>query len=1178
MKNISKGLIIAFSLVPCWAFSQKTVSIDVKRDVHSISPYIYGTNESYDGATATRWGGNRSTSYNWENNASNGGNDYNFTSDNYYDNTGKTTPAYPILNATKQADSKKQYNIVSLQAAGYVAADKNGVVTEEQIAPSNRWKAISFHKDTEKYPYTLEPDLTDDTVYIDELINYLSVKLGRAGDGGVSAYAIDNEPYLWNQTHARLHPQQTSADELIEKTVNLSNVIRKLAPGADIYGPMFFGYTDAYHWGPLNKTPEWTAIYEKSNGYPVRYSWFVDYYLDTLRKIEEETGHKAIDAIAFHWYPESYGATTKKRIVDLDNSSSASELIATDMIEARLQAPRALWDSKYNYLDQNGNRSYVCMYFGQAIIKKIKKSIDNFYPGTKIAFTEFEYDAEDHWSGGLCLVDVLGVFAREDVYLACKWDTFKKYSIAAYNLYLNYDGNGSQYGKTSVYAMQSDTVSLSSYASVDENKNLHIVVVNKTNSEQNTTFNIENGLYSDGVVYGFGQTSSNISQLGTIDNIENSSFSYTVPAYSAIHIILNVIPQTEIVKAQIVEPNADEIVVSFKDELSLLSANEAKDEFTVKVNDTEYDINTVSVSGKTAIIKLANAILATDKNISVSYNGENVIGASDLPVEIFDTIYVYNELDNAPIYLLGTEISEIGTNVKLSFSKELQTVNNNAGISIEQNEQVIALDSVKISKENPYELYLYPSERIVRYHPTILSSTNSTDLLAVDGSGLADFTVQLTGGANYAPKIDSAILFDNYTILVYFNANMNPETDYDNVGFTIANDGNIISYTTSYNKYNCILTFKTKEALEVGRKYTLSYKDDGKVVTTHNGVLDSFNMPLENKLEDSGAEVVTIPGVVQGEQYWTRIGNPVVEECSDTSSLGSGKHLGYISIGDSYTYKINIPEDKNYTVYLRYASADDGELNFIIDDKKYHLTIPSSSSYNKWNEVYRVIPLSAGEHDLTINVVNNGFNINYFRFEDEEKYPNLKINKAIIPAKGQIMNLYFNTNIEILPLSDEISVTCNDTIEIPFSKIEFDTESVLNFYFDTTIYKKDVIRLNISSPTIFSTDGGHLKDTSIIISNKSTQTYVPPTPNAISKINEDNIVVSPVPAFVKQEFVIASSNSEKTISFSIISSNGTIVESGTFTGSTTITINQAGTYSIKTFDGEQITFKKIIVR
>lgn len=1174
MKNISKGLIIAFSLVPCWAFSQKTVSIDVKRDVHSISPYIYGTNESYDGATATRWGGNRSTSYNWENNASNGGNDYNFISDNFYDYTGNSMPAFPIVNATKQADSKGQYNLVSLQAAGYVAADKNGAVTTDQIAPNDRWKAISFHKDTEKYPYTLTPDLTDDTVYIDELINYLSVKLGRAGDGGVSAYAIDNEPYLWNQTHARLHPEKTSPDELIKKTVELSTVIRNLAPGADIYGPMFFGWTDAYHWGlsaiqftKLNK-----AILNRND------AWFVDYYLDTLRKVEEETGIRPIDAIAFHWYPESYGPLTKKRIVDLDNESSDAELISSDMIEARLQAPRALWDSKYTYLGNNGGTSYVCTQGGQAIISKIKNSINNYYPGTKIAFTEFEYDAEDHWSGGLCLVDVLGVFAREDVYLACKWDTFKKYSIAAYNLYLNYDGNGSQYGKTSVYAMQSDTVSLSSFASIDENKNLHIVVVNKTHLEQNTTFNIENGLYSDGVVYGFGQTSSDISQLGTIGNIENSSFSYTVPAYSAIHIILNVIPQTEIVKAQIVEPNADEIVISFKDELSLLSANEAKDEFTVKVNNTEYDINTVSVSGKTAIIKLANAILATDKNISVSYNGENVIGASDLPIEIFDTIYVYNELDNAPIYLLGTDISEIGTNVKLSFSKELQTVNNNAGISIEQNEQVIALDSVKISKENPYELYLYPAERIVRYQPTILSNINNTDLLAADGSGLADFTIQLTGGANYAPEIDSAIIFDNYTILVYFNANMNPETDYDNVGFVISENENPIPYTTSYNKNRYILTITTKETLMTGKEYIFSYKDEGKVVTTHNGVLDSFEMILDNKIEDTGAKIVNIPGVVQAIQYWTRIGDPVVEECSDTSSLGTGKHLGYISSGDNYTYKINVPEDKNYTVYFRYASTSSGEVNFIIDDIAYHLTIPSSKSYNKWIDAYRVIPLTAGEHEITLNIISAGFNVNYFRFEDEENYPFVNITKNSIPAKGNLLNLFFSTIIDELPTIDELTLTCNDTVSIPIESITFNSNSVLNINLDTTIYKNDVIKLSISSSKLLSADGGSLKDTTFTVNNKSSQTYVPPIPDAVSEINENEIMVSPVPAFVNQNFVIASSDGGKTIAFSVISANGQSVKSGSFIGSTTISLNQPGTYSIITNDGEKIAVKKIIVR
>ena len=100
MRNFLKGLIIATGFVPSVVLAQKTVQIDVKSNVHSISPYIYGANASFDKATATRWGGNRSSSYNWENNASNGGNDYNFVSDNHYDYTQSHTPATPILSSS----------------------------------------------------------------------------------------------------------------------------------------------------------------------------------------------------------------------------------------------------------------------------------------------------------------------------------------------------------------------------------------------------------------------------------------------------------------------------------------------------------------------------------------------------------------------------------------------------------------------------------------------------------------------------------------------------------------------------------------------------------------------------------------------------------------------------------------------------------------------------------------------------------------------------------------------------------------------------------------------------------------------------------------------------------------------------------------------------------------------
>ena len=105
-----------------------------------------------------------------------------------------------------------------------------------------------------------------------------------------------------------------------------------------------------------------------------------------------------------------------------------------------------------------------------------------------------------------------------------------------------------------------------------------------------------------------------------------------------------------------------------------------------------------------------------------------------------------------------------------------------------------------------------------------------------------------------------------------------------------------------------------------------------------------------------------------------------------------------------------------------------------------------------------------------------------------------------------------------------------------------------------------------------------MKDTTFTVNNKSSQTYVPPIPDAVSEINENEIMVSPVPAFVNQNFVIASSDGGKTIAFSVISANGQSVKSGSFIGSTTISLNQPGTYSIITNDGEKIAVKKIIVR
>jgi len=64
-----------------------TLEVRSNRGRHAISPLIYGTNQPANPMRnrygLLRLGGNRLTAFNWENNASNAGSDYQFQNDNY---------------------------------------------------------------------------------------------------------------------------------------------------------------------------------------------------------------------------------------------------------------------------------------------------------------------------------------------------------------------------------------------------------------------------------------------------------------------------------------------------------------------------------------------------------------------------------------------------------------------------------------------------------------------------------------------------------------------------------------------------------------------------------------------------------------------------------------------------------------------------------------------------------------------------------------------------------------------------------------------------------------------------------------------------------------------------------------------------------------------------------------
>uniref|UniRef100_UPI003899578F glycoside hydrolase family 44 protein n=1 Tax=Paenibacillus kobensis TaxID=59841 RepID=UPI003899578F len=491
----------------------------------NISPYIYGTNQDFSNVgdySARRYGGNRLTGYNWENNASNAGSDWLHSSDDFLCNTtvsGCNAPGAAVTQFHDISVANGNYSLVTLQMAGYVAADKNGAVAESEAAPSARWRQVVPAKGS---AFSLTPDTSDNKVYMDEEVNFLVQKYGSAATAtGVKGYSLDNEPALWSSTHPRIHSAPVGAKELVDKSVALSKAVKAVDPAAEIFGPALYGF---YGYYALQDAPDWAS--EKGS-----YNWYVDYYLDKMKQASQTAGTRLLDVLDVHWYPEAQGGG--QRIV-FNGTGNA------DLQKARVQAPRSLWDQ--TYLESSWIAQSFASYL--PIIPKLKSSIDTYYPGTKLAITEYSYGGEGDISGGIAQADALGIFGKSGLHFASFWktETNSDYVNSAFKLYRNYDGNGSKFGDIHVKADTSDVANSSIYASVKDNTNgeLHLIVLNKSfDSPMNAAIQIAGDKsYTSGTVYGFDGTSTSITQVGAISSISGNQFTYTVPPLTAYHIVL----------------------------------------------------------------------------------------------------------------------------------------------------------------------------------------------------------------------------------------------------------------------------------------------------------------------------------------------------------------------------------------------------------------------------------------------------------------------------------------------------------------------------------------------------------------------------------------------------------------------------------------------------------------
>jgi mannan endo-1,4-beta-mannosidase len=520
------SLFLSAALSPAWAADLHFLIMPAEV-IGSISPYIYGLNDQDPGdlnVTVRRLGGNRLTGYNWVTNASNAGNDWHQESDDWLcayhlKDADCDQPGAAARHFVDQNESLGLASLLTLPMAGFVAADKNGDVTEAQTAPSNRWVAAKPRKNS---AFTLSPNPKAKTVYDDEFVNFLVVNFHPASQGGVQFYDLDNEPALWPATHPRLHPAKTTYKEMVEKTEALASAVLKVDPSAQILGPVMYGWQEFL---TLQDAPDSVELNKT-------YTTYVDYYLDQMRELEKRHGQRLLHVLDLHWYPEAVGGGNPSTGLGAKRITLGD--VSPESVEARLQAPRSLWDPGYV------EKSWITQYSTQGqpiqLIPWLKAKIDRHYPGTKLSFSEYDYGAGGHVSGGLAQADVLGIFGKYGIFLASYWGDLKPYNQAAFKLYRNYDGQKSAFGDTAISAGSEDVIHSSVYAAVDSKSpgKLWIVVLNKNQKDSiHARFQIDGTrVYGSYQAYGFDAKSPDLKSIRR-DKIHQNQFDLDLPALSA---------------------------------------------------------------------------------------------------------------------------------------------------------------------------------------------------------------------------------------------------------------------------------------------------------------------------------------------------------------------------------------------------------------------------------------------------------------------------------------------------------------------------------------------------------------------------------------------------------------------------------------------------------------------
>jgi hypothetical protein len=554
------------SAAPESAITEVQVSVDALVDRHPISSFVYGGSFPQDaaqvsdsGTTLVRWGGDESSSYNWQNLTTNAANDWfyedylmsGFNNGSDHDSTQfirdvlaagsnplMTMPMLGWVSKAPASEANGQFHSFSVAKYGAQCATDpwnsdagDGLQTDcvTDITGNDPHDANVPLLDTSSSPCPPSADGNcSGSVYRDDWAAALATAFNTSSSA-LHFYDMDNEPDIWSGTHRDVHPNPTGYAELRDTFRAEASNLRGWDPAAIRLGPVSCCWW--FYWNGANNNDKSTF------GNIDLLPWFLNelYWRDGIDRT------RSLDVFDVHAYP--------------DGPSTAGWTLAQEQALS-LRIYRDYWDP--TYVSESGTINQIWTTSIQPLrtipfrIPRLRAMLNMIYPNTPLSITEWSaaFAGESDFSTALADADAYGIIGRERVYLAARWGAPNPANpnYQALELYRNYDGKHSAFGTRSISATHNaDPDLFSVYASLSPSgTQLKLVVINKdpSNAAQ-VTFALNDFKASSFQTFMLSQASPN----SIVGSASGPGATITFPAHSASMVVatgaLSITPAAE---------------------------------------------------------------------------------------------------------------------------------------------------------------------------------------------------------------------------------------------------------------------------------------------------------------------------------------------------------------------------------------------------------------------------------------------------------------------------------------------------------------------------------------------------------------------------------------------------------------------------------------------------------